>query len=195
MEQEKPQPPNITQGEEVPHPTHIKEEDEELQPPLFKEEEEEHGISHNGDHLERLEEVDVPKMPLTGVIVKSEDDEVKSESEEKREVEPPGSSSTQHMTTEADGDHCGGSLADKLLAPLSDSDDTMSHSPHTEDKISEAGLESLSTGVRSKVQLPGVIGGGRDVRAAITVMSLSGGFQNSLRMFRAASRPFEGVES
>ncbi|XP_061908986.1 zinc finger protein 3 homolog [Entelurus aequoreus] len=103
----------------------------------FKEEEGKHSISQEGEHLEGLEEVDVTKMPLTGVIVKSEDDEVKSESEEKREAEPPSSSSTQHMTTEADGDHCGGSQADKILAPLSDSDDTTSHSPDTNDEDSE----------------------------------------------------------
>ncbi|XP_061908923.1 oocyte zinc finger protein XlCOF22-like isoform X3 [Entelurus aequoreus] len=95
-------------------------------------EEEEHSIRQEGQQLECLEE-----SPVIGVIVKSEDDEVKSESEEKREAEPPGSSSTQHMTTEADGDHCGGSQADKILAPLSDSDDTTSHSPDTDDEDSE----------------------------------------------------------
>ncbi|XP_061746794.1 zinc finger protein 16-like [Nerophis ophidion] len=69
--------------------------------------------------------------------VSCEGDEVKGESEEKREAEPPSSSSTQHMTTEADGDHCGGSQADKLLAPLSNSEDTMSHSPDTDDEDSK----------------------------------------------------------
>ncbi|XP_061886229.1 zinc finger protein 37-like isoform X5 [Entelurus aequoreus] len=86
---------------------HLKE--EEPQPPHFIEEDKRHLIS-----------------------VKSEDDEVKGESEEKR-----SSSSTQHMTTEADGDHCGGSQADKILAPLSDSEDTTSHSPDTDDEHSK----------------------------------------------------------
>ncbi|XP_061890244.1 zinc finger protein 180-like [Entelurus aequoreus] len=122
---------------EEPQPFHIKEEEmqREENNPLtshFKEEEEEHSISQEGEHLEWLEE-----FPVTGVPVKSEDDEVKGESEEKREAEPPSSSSTQHMTTEADGDHCGGSQADKLLAPLSDSEDTTSHSPDTDDEDSK----------------------------------------------------------
>ncbi|XP_061925613.1 zinc finger protein 771-like isoform X8 [Entelurus aequoreus] len=109
----------------------IKEEEHSLTPHI-KKEEEEHSISQEGEHLEGLEE-----FPVTGVPVKSEDDEVKGESEEKREAEPPSSSSTQHMTTEADGDHCGGSQADKLLAPLSDSEDTTSHSPDTDDEHSK----------------------------------------------------------
>ncbi|XP_061925486.1 zinc finger protein 614-like isoform X2 [Entelurus aequoreus] len=112
--------------EPLPH-----EQEEEPQPPHIKAEEAEHTVSQEGDHLEELVE-----FPVTGVPVKSEDD-VKGESEEKREAEPPSSSSTQHMTTEADGDHCGGSQADKLLAPLSDSEDTTSHSPDTDDEDSK----------------------------------------------------------
>nr|XP_061784580.1 zinc finger protein 135-like [Nerophis lumbriciformis] len=98
-------------------------EQEESQPPHIKEEDEEHRISP--------EEADVTKCPVIDVILKSEGDEVKGESEEK------SSSSTQHMTTEADGDHCGGSQADKILAPLSDSEDTTSHSPDTDDEDSK----------------------------------------------------------
>ncbi|XP_072768255.1 uncharacterized protein [Nerophis lumbriciformis] len=109
-----------------------KKEEEDSLTPHIKEEEKEHSISQEGDHLEGLVE-----FPVTGVPVKSEDDEVKGESEEKREAEPPSSSSTQHMTTEADGDHCGGSQADKILAPLSDSEDTTSHSPDTDDEDSK----------------------------------------------------------
>ncbi|XP_061747336.1 gastrula zinc finger protein XlCGF48.2-like [Nerophis ophidion] len=105
-----------------------KKEEEDSLTPHIKEEQEEHSISQEGDQFEGLVE-----FPVTGVLVKSEDDEVKGESEEKREAEPPSSSSTQHMTTEADGDHCGGSQADKLLAPLSDSEDTTSHSPDTDE--------------------------------------------------------------
>ncbi|XP_061890074.1 zinc finger protein 37-like isoform X2 [Entelurus aequoreus] len=131
IEQEEPQPPYIKE-EEDPKPPHIKDEEEESQPHHNNKEKEEHS-----DDLKGLEEVDVTKMPVTGVPVKSEGDEVKGESEEKREAEPPSSSSTQHMTTEADGDHCGGSQADKLLAPLSDSEDTTSHSPDTDDEDSK----------------------------------------------------------
>ncbi|XP_061750994.1 zinc finger protein 180-like isoform X2 [Nerophis ophidion] len=107
---------------------------EEPQPPTIKDEMEEHGIGQDGEHPEGLEEVEVTKMPLTGVIVKSEDDEVKGE----READSPSSSSTQHMTTEADGDHCGGPQSDKLLAPLSDSGDTKSLSLDTDDEDSKA---------------------------------------------------------
>ncbi|XP_061784403.2 uncharacterized protein [Nerophis lumbriciformis] len=109
-----------------------KKEEEDSLNPHIKKEEEEYNISQEGEHIEGLVE-----FPVTGVPVKSEDDEVKGESEEKREAEPPSSSSTQHMTTEADGDHCGGSQADKLLAPLSDSEDTTSHSPDTDDEDSK----------------------------------------------------------
>ncbi|XP_061747137.1 early growth response protein 1-like isoform X2 [Nerophis ophidion] len=109
-----------------------KKEEEDSLTPHIKEEAMEHSISQDGDHFEGLVE-----FPVTGVLVKREDDEVKSESEEKREAEPPSSSSTQHMTTEADGDHCGGSQADKLLAPLSDSEDTTSYSPDTDDEDSK----------------------------------------------------------
>nr|XP_061779362.1 uncharacterized protein LOC133570684 [Nerophis lumbriciformis] len=137
MRTEEPQPSHIKKEEEYPLFTHFKEEEEDPLTPHIKEEEEEHSISQQGEHLEGLEEVDVTKMPVTGVPVKSEDDEVKGESEEKREAEPPSSSSTQHMTTEADGDHCGGSQADKILAPLSDSEDTTSHSPDTDDEDSK----------------------------------------------------------
>ncbi|XP_061746717.1 oocyte zinc finger protein XlCOF22-like isoform X4 [Nerophis ophidion] len=109
-----------------------KKEEEDSLTPHIKEEEEEHSISQEGNHLEGLVE-----FPVTGVPVKSEDDEVKGESEERGGAEPPSSSSTQHMTTEADRDHCGGSQADKLLAPLSDSEDTTSHSPDTDDEDSK----------------------------------------------------------
>ncbi|XP_054623163.1 zinc finger and SCAN domain-containing protein 2-like isoform X1 [Dunckerocampus dactyliophorus] len=131
MEQEEPQPFHITALVEEPEPPHI------------KEEEEDHSISQEGEHLEVLEE-----FPVIGVTVKSEDDE--GESEEEREVEPPSSSSTQHMTTEADGDHCGGSQAHNLLAPLSDSDDTTSHSPDTDDEDSEADMTCHTDNTRWK---------------------------------------------
>ncbi|XP_054631077.1 zinc finger protein OZF-like [Dunckerocampus dactyliophorus] len=116
------------------------------QPPHVKEEEEELQISQEGECLLELEEADLTTLPLTGVSVKTEDHEDDapessqlhhSPSEENRGVEPPSSrSSPQHMTTEADGDHRGGSQADKLLAPLSDSGDTTSHSPEDEEALS-----------------------------------------------------------
>ncbi|XP_054626354.1 zinc finger and SCAN domain-containing protein 2-like [Dunckerocampus dactyliophorus] len=123
VEQEEPQPRQIEEEQEEPQPRHI------------KEEEEDHRISQKQAHLEGLEE-----FPVFGVPVKSEDDEDKGENEEKREVEPPSSSSTQHMTTEADGDHCGGSQADNLLAPLSDSDDTTFHFPDTDEEDAKADM-------------------------------------------------------
>ncbi|XP_061735986.1 involucrin-like isoform X2 [Nerophis ophidion] len=67
-----PQSPHIHEEDEVPLSQHIKEGGEEPQHPHIKEEEEEHSISQEGEHLEGLLE-----FPVTGVPVKSEDDEVK----------------------------------------------------------------------------------------------------------------------
>nr|XP_061787025.1 zinc finger protein 771-like [Nerophis lumbriciformis] len=89
-------------------------EQEEPQTLRIKEEEEEHSISQ--------------EFPVTGVVVKSEDDEVKGESEE----EPP---------READGDHCGGPPTNKFVAPLS-----RSHSPDTD----EAGQTRHTDNTHSK---------------------------------------------
>nr|XP_057945602.1 zinc finger protein 500-like [Doryrhamphus excisus] len=110
VEQEELQPPHMKQEEGEPQPNHMKQEVEAQ------------SISPKGGHLEGPEE-----FPVIAVPKKSEDDENNGEGEEKREAEPP---------TEADGDHCGGSPADKLLAPLSDSEHTTSHSP---DKIFKRG--------------------------------------------------------
>nr|XP_057931575.1 zinc finger protein 568-like [Doryrhamphus excisus] len=100
----------------------------EHQSPHIKEEEEDHSISQEGEHLEELEEFLVIRVP-----VKSEDDEDEGHSQEMREAEPPCSSSAHHMTAEVDGDHCSRPQADNTLGPLSDSDDTTSHSPNTDD--------------------------------------------------------------
>ncbi|XP_054629006.1 zinc finger protein 436-like [Dunckerocampus dactyliophorus] len=125
-EGEKPQPSDVTAEEKEPQPLHIKEEEEEL------------WITQDGEHRLGFREADLTKLPLTGVSVKTEDHEDKppessqlchSSSEENR----GSSSSPQHMTTEADGDHCGGSQADNLLAPPPHSDDTASHFPEDED--------------------------------------------------------------
>ncbi|XP_054613615.1 zinc finger protein 37-like isoform X2 [Dunckerocampus dactyliophorus] len=112
---------------------HLPPDHEEPQPPHVKEEENDHSISQEKEHLEGLEE-----FPGIGVPVKTEDDEDKGESEEKRGGESPSSLSTQHMTTEADGDHRGGSQADNRLAPLSDNDNTTSLSPDTDDEAVSA---------------------------------------------------------
>ncbi|XP_061838702.1 uncharacterized protein [Nerophis lumbriciformis] len=128
-------PPRLKGGE--PKPLHVKKEELEPKPPHVKEEEEEVWISQEEECLLGQEEADLTEFPLTVVSVKTEDHEVKppessqlhhNPSEENIEVGPSSSSSPKHMTTEADGDHCGGSQADKILAPLSDSDDTTSHS-------------------------------------------------------------------
>ncbi|XP_061748836.1 zinc finger protein 674-like [Nerophis ophidion] len=87
-----------------------------------------HIKDEGGEHLEGLE-----AFPEVGVPVKSEEDEVRGESEERREVEPPSSSSSQHLMTEADA---GGSQAD--FAPLSDSEDMTPRSLETDDEDSKA---------------------------------------------------------
>ncbi|XP_054628147.1 zinc finger and SCAN domain-containing protein 2-like isoform X2 [Dunckerocampus dactyliophorus] len=136
-QEERPHQPQgviSTLKQEDPQPPHVKEE-EEPQSPNVKEEEEELWIAQEGERLLRKEEADLTKLPLTGVSGKCEDSQLHhSPSEENRGAEPPSGSSQQHMLTEADGDHRGGSRAVQLLAPLSDSDDTTSHSPEDEDR-------------------------------------------------------------
>ncbi|XP_061742746.1 cardiomyopathy-associated protein 5-like isoform X2 [Nerophis ophidion] len=101
MEQEEPQPSRIKEEDEAPQSLHIKEEEESPLNPHVKEEEEDPPPLHIKDEEE--EHSISQEFPVIVVIVKSEDDEVTG-----------------------DGDHCGGSQADKLLAPLSDSEDTTS---------------------------------------------------------------------
>ncbi|XP_061785839.1 uncharacterized protein [Nerophis lumbriciformis] len=98
--------------QEPPQPCHIKEEDQ----------------LHSPEELE--------KFPEISVTVKNEDDGDKDEHKEKLEVQPSSSSSTQHMTTEADG----GSQADNLLAPLSDRYDPTSNAPDTDDEDPKADM-------------------------------------------------------
>ncbi|XP_054628545.1 gastrula zinc finger protein XlCGF57.1-like [Dunckerocampus dactyliophorus] len=133
-------------GHQEEHPTQLQRESstlkrEDPQLPHIKEEKEELWITQERECLLRPKEAEFTKLPLTVVSVKTEDHEDKppessqlhhSPSEENRGAEPPSSSSPQHMTTEAGGDHCGGSQADNVLAPLSDSDDTTSDSPEDE---------------------------------------------------------------
>ncbi|XP_061738220.1 zinc finger protein 391-like isoform X1 [Nerophis ophidion] len=127
------QSPPLKGGEPKPH--HVKKEELEPKPPYVKEEEEEVWISQEEECLLGQVGADLTKFPLTVVSVKTEEHEDKppecsqlhhSPSDENIEVEPSSSSSPKHMTTEADGDHCGGPQADKILAPLSDSDDITS---------------------------------------------------------------------
>ncbi|XP_054626720.1 oocyte zinc finger protein XlCOF7.1-like [Dunckerocampus dactyliophorus] len=108
--------------EEQPPPL-IKEEQPDA--PHIKEEQEEHVISQEGEYLAGLED-----FPGIRVIVKSEDEEEEEEA--------------------ADGDHCGGSQADSLLAPLSDSDDTTSRSPDTDDGDSKADMTCHADDARWK---------------------------------------------
>ncbi|XP_061925418.1 zinc finger protein 771-like isoform X2 [Entelurus aequoreus] len=97
---------------------------EDPQSPQIKEEEEELWITRGGECLLGHGEADLTEFPLTVVTVKIEDHEEQSPessqlhhspSEENRWAESP-----RTTTTEAEGDHCGGSQADNL----SDSDDT-----------------------------------------------------------------------
>nr|XP_057915483.1 zinc finger protein 570-like [Doryrhamphus excisus] len=95
--------------QEAPKPLHV------------KEEEEDRSISH----FDRLED-----FAVTCVPVKSEDDEDEAQSDERKGVEPPSCSSIDR--------HFGGSQSDSLFAPLSDSDDTTSHSPDADDEDAKA---------------------------------------------------------
>ncbi|XP_061525798.1 zinc finger protein 771-like [Phycodurus eques] len=112
-----------------PEPLYIKEEVEDEAHPHIKEEEELKTTSIKKEneevqpHIKQKEEC-IAKFPSTSVPLKSEDEGRREESR---------SSSSRHMTTEGDGDHCGGSQAEGLLATQLDSDDMTSHSPHTDD--------------------------------------------------------------
>ncbi|XP_077419511.1 uncharacterized protein LOC144050265 [Vanacampus margaritifer] len=96
-------------GQQEPENHYIKKEEEPVDPPhvqgealgpsFIKEEEEEHDTAHI---KEEEREADITNFPLT-VIVKSDDDD--------------------------DEDRCGGSQSDRVLAPLTDSDDITSHAP------------------------------------------------------------------
>ncbi|XP_061759480.1 piggyBac transposable element-derived protein 2-like [Nerophis ophidion] len=109
---------------------------EDPQPRQIKEEEEELWTTQEREFLLGQEEANLTKLQLTGVSVKTEYYEDKppesspfhhSPSVENRGAKPPSGSSPPPMTTEVDGDHCGGPQADNPSAPLSDSDDTTSY--------------------------------------------------------------------
>ncbi|XP_061621253.1 zinc finger and SCAN domain-containing protein 20-like isoform X5 [Phyllopteryx taeniolatus] len=134
-ERREPQPPHIKEEEEDEEVHHIREEEELETTPIKKEEEEER------PHIKQEEEEEISKFS-TDVPLKSEGD---GQREESKGAEPPSSSSSQHMTTEGDGDPDAGSQPDGLFAPLSDGDGMMSQSPNTDenyhDKQSEGDME------------------------------------------------------
>ncbi|XP_061621231.1 uncharacterized protein LOC133473662 isoform X2 [Phyllopteryx taeniolatus] len=133
-ERQEPEPPHIKEEVEDKEVHHIKEEEE---PILIKK-----GEGDARPHIKQEVEEDITKFPSTGVPLKSE---AEGQSEESRGAEPPSSSSSQHMKTEGDGDHCGGSPADGLLAALSDCDDMTSHPPHTDDDDDDKQYEGVAT--------------------------------------------------
>ncbi|XP_061744821.1 gastrula zinc finger protein XlCGF57.1-like isoform X2 [Nerophis ophidion] len=85
---------------------------------------------------EQLQEADVTTVPFTDVPVKSEDDEDKAKFSQldycQSEVNKGAELLTQHMTTEGDVNHCGGSQAE--YAQPSYMTDMTSHSSETEDE-------------------------------------------------------------
>ncbi|XP_061783401.1 uncharacterized protein [Nerophis lumbriciformis] len=129
--------PTVLHFEDIQGSATIKQVDP--QPPCIKEEAKELWITPEEECLRGQREADLTKLPLTVVSVKTEDGEDESSrlrhspSEENIVVwEPPS------RTTKADG----GSQADDLIAPLSDSDDMTSHS--AEDEDSDDNQETLS---------------------------------------------------
>ncbi|XP_056224882.1 zinc finger protein 771-like isoform X5 [Seriola aureovittata] len=111
--------------EEVPLEWSLSLDQEDLENPNIKEEQEEFWTSQEGEQLQRMEEADDTKVPVTPVCLKCEDDEEKpqslqprqSQAKRSREAEPPSSSSAELMVTEADGEDCGGSEPDRNLDP------------------------------------------------------------------------------
>ncbi|XP_061669571.1 oocyte zinc finger protein XlCOF22-like isoform X2 [Syngnathoides biaculeatus] len=117
---------------QVPKPTHIQEEEQEEGLPVVKDEKDLETFS-----IKEEVEDNITKMLVMFVPLKGEDDENKVQCEENRGAELRSSSSSRRVTSERDRDHCGGSQADSLLAPLSDSDDMTSHSSFTDDEPSK----------------------------------------------------------
>ncbi|XP_061526067.1 zinc finger protein 771-like isoform X1 [Phycodurus eques] len=101
-------------------------------------------------HIKLEEQEEDMKLLLTLVPVKIQDEEVKGQSEENRGTEPLSSSSSQHMTTESDGDHWRGSQANGLFAPLSDCDNIMSRSSDTDDEHSKGDMTCHTDNKRVK---------------------------------------------
>nr|XP_057925621.1 zinc finger and SCAN domain-containing protein 2-like isoform X2 [Doryrhamphus excisus] len=107
--------------EDSPLPKH-----EEPQPPHLKDEEEEQWVTQEG------EEADLATLPLTVISVKTEEHEDKPPRSSHPHGDHCGGSPADKRLaplSDSDGDHRGGSPADKRLAPLSDSEHTMSRVP------------------------------------------------------------------
>ncbi|XP_040000378.1 zinc finger protein 134-like isoform X1 [Xiphias gladius] len=111
---------------------------EDPEPPHIKEEKQDFWTSPVMSQLQGLREDSITKFPSVHVPVKSEDEEKSQSSqlhqrqtEENREAEPPASSSTEQMKTEADGQDCGGQEPDRILVSdykcLSGFNDKTSH--------------------------------------------------------------------
>ncbi|KAM6974276.1 uncharacterized protein LKV04_015914 [Tautogolabrus adspersus] len=84
------------------------------EPPHIKEEEEELWSSQEGEQLQGLEEVDVSSLTSTPVPVKTENDAgEKPQSSQLHEDQTEESRDREHLKTEADGEDCGGSEADR----------------------------------------------------------------------------------
>ncbi|XP_061663197.1 uncharacterized protein LOC133493626 isoform X2 [Syngnathoides biaculeatus] len=118
---QEPEPPHIKQEMEDEEVHHIKDE----RKMIFVKKEEEEAQPHI-----KQEEEGITKFPSTGVPFKSKDEYL---SEESRRAEPPRTCSSQHMTTEGDGDHDKGSQPDGLIPSPSDRDDMTSDSPRVDD--------------------------------------------------------------
>ncbi|XP_051918603.1 zinc finger MYM-type protein 1-like [Hippocampus zosterae] len=86
---------------------------------------------------EEEQQTEIIKFPLIGVVVKTEAGEDQgqrsslhpSQSKEESWADSPDNS-VSHRPTEVDGDRCGASHSDRLLAPLSDSDDITDEDEH-----------------------------------------------------------------
>ncbi|XP_061759716.1 oocyte zinc finger protein XlCOF7.1-like isoform X1 [Nerophis ophidion] len=127
-------------------------------PPHIKEEKQVLWITQEGECFLGPNEADLTKLPLTGVSVKNEDQGEPPESselhhslrEENRWAESPSSDNPRHMTSEAPR----GSQADNLLAPLSDSDNTMSHYLEDEDWDKTQELLSGDSTCKADIRTP-----------------------------------------
>ncbi|XP_061634561.1 uncharacterized protein LOC133480481 isoform X1 [Phyllopteryx taeniolatus] len=128
---------SLVSGDEVPSEG----QGEPAEPHRVKEEEEDVWRSQNGEQLRGLKEVaDVNAFTLTGGHEKKEVDEARSP--QRRDLQSVKFG--QHTTTEAYGDHCGGSQPDNF-APLQDMDDVASKS-HRSDRTED----TLKTNKNSK---------------------------------------------
>ncbi|XP_061836113.1 uncharacterized protein [Nerophis lumbriciformis] len=128
---------------------------EDPQPPHFKREDEEVWITQEGEGCLWPQEAEIPKLPLTGVSVKTEDHEDEpvesslrhhSPSEENRGAEPPNSSLLQLQTTEMDVDFCEVPLSDSEDQPLSSETQCEDHMrTHTGNKHSKCPKKKVGT--------------------------------------------------